>query len=132
MSESGETKGMASASRVIPADIPEELSHTIQETSKKIFRIFGASGVARLDFLVNSDSGEFYFNEINTIPGSFSFYLWEASGTGFRELLQELIALALQRHERKSGRIHSYETNLLSKKAAAGLKGLKGVKGGGG
>src|SRR5699024_8699216 len=73
-------KGMASADRIIPADIPKEQRGTIQQMALKIFSIFKASGVARLDFLMNKDSGEIFFNEINTIPGSFSFYLWEEDG----------------------------------------------------
>ncbi len=128
MNDGEGSKGMASASRVIPADIPDELTRSIRETSQKVFRILGVSGVARLDFLVNADTLEFWFNEINTIPGSFSFYLWKATGTGFRELLHELIALAEERHRQQAGRIRSYETNLLSRKASAGIKGLKGLK----
>jgi D-alanine-D-alanine ligase len=127
MSDEG-TKGMASASRVIPADIDRELSEEIRTVSKKIFRLFGCSGVARLDFLVNSETGKYYFNEINTIPGSFSFYLWKESGLSFSDLLNELISIALEQHKQKNGRIQSYETNLLSQKAVKGLKGLKGSK----
>jgi D-alanine-D-alanine ligase len=121
-------KGMASADRVIPADIPEELSSAIQETSKKVFRILSCSGLARLDFLVNSDTQQFYFNEINTIPGSFSFYLWDKSGLSFTGLLTKLIDLAIDEHRQKSRRVQSYETNLLSKKAVTGLKGIKNSK----
>ncbi len=127
MSESG-SKGMASASRVIPADIDEKLSDQLRTASKTIFRLFGCSGVARLDFLVNSNTGEYYFNEINTIPGSFSFYLWKESGFSFRDLLNEMIAIALEQHKEKNGRIQSYDTNLLSEKAVTGIKGAKGSK----
>ncbi|MGK7369614.1 MAG: D-alanine--D-alanine ligase family protein [Candidatus Halalkalibacterium sp. M3_1C_030] len=122
------SKGMASADRVIPADISDELTAEIQELSLKIFKTFRASGVARLDFLVNADSKKVYFNEINTIPGSFSFYLWEESGMNMRELMLELIEIAIKKHRIKIGRIRSYETNLLSEKAVKGIKGLKGGK----
>jgi len=121
-------KGMASADRIIPADISDELTNRIQQTAQDIFRIFRASGLVRLDFLVNSDTNEFYFNEINTIPGSFSFYLWEKSGTGFNLLMKKLIEIAVERHRKKNGRIQSYETNLLNRKAVKGIKGLKGNK----
>jgi D-alanine-D-alanine ligase len=127
MSDEG-TKGMASADRIIPADIPDDLSSAIQARSKEIFRVLSCSGVARLDFLVNSDTHKFYFNEINTIPGSYSFYLWKESGLEFTDLLLELLELAFQEHQQKSRRIQSYETNLLSKKAVKGIKGLKGTK----
>ena len=121
-------KGMASADRVIPADIPDELTEKIQELSRNIFKTFRASGVARLDFLVNADTKEVYFNEINTIPGSFSFYLWEESGMNMMELMLELVDIAVKKHRIKIGRIRSYETNLLSEKAVKGIKGLKGGK----
>ncbi|CAN5389626.1 D-alanine--D-alanine ligase family protein [soil metagenome] len=121
-------KGMASADRVIPADIDEELAETIQDTAIHVFKTLYASGLARLDFLVNRDTHEFFFNEINTIPGSFSFYLWKESGIGFKELLEELIQIAVKEHQKKNGRVQSYETNLLSQKAVKGMKGLKRSK----
>lgn len=127
-SEEGGSKGMASADRIIPADISDELRDRIQELALSAFRVFRASGVARLDFLVNADTQEVWFNEINTIPGSFSFYLWQESGIDMKALLLELIDIALRRHRQKTGRIRSYETNLLSEKAARGIKGLKGSK----
>lgn len=121
-------KGMASADRIIPADISDELTKKIQLLARDIFKIFRASGVARLDFLVNADNKNVYFNEINTIPGSFSFYLWEESGMNMRELMLKLIDIALKQHQKKMGRIRSYDTNLLSEKAVKGIKGLKGTK----
>ena len=122
------SKGMASADRIIPADISDELTEQIQSLSRDIFRIFRASGVARLDFLVNADTHNVYFNEINTIPGSFSFYLWEESGMNMKELMLQLVDIAIKKHRIKMGRIRSYETNLLSEKAVKGIKGLKGSK----
>lgn len=121
-------KGMASADRVIPADIDESLSEAIRETSLNIFKTLRAAGVARLDFLVNSDTNEYFFNEINTIPGSFSFYLWKESDMPFDALLKNLIDIAIDQHQKKNGRVQSYETNLLSQKAVKGMKGLKGSK----
>ncbi|SMO70572.1 D-alanine--D-alanine ligase family protein [Fodinibius sediminis] len=126
--EGGGQKGMASADRIIPADISDELTQKIQAMSRNIFKIFRASGVARLDFLVNTDTDEVYFNEINTIPGSFSYYLWEESGMNMKELMLKLIDIALEQHRQKVGRIRSYDTNLLNEKAVKGIKGLKGTK----
>lgn len=127
-SEEAGSKGMASADRVIPADISDELTSRIQDLAVRIFKEFRASGVARLDFLVNADTTEVYFNEINTIPGSFSFYLWDKSGINITELMVELVNIARKRHQQKTGRVRSYETNLLSQKAVHGIKGLKGKK----
>jgi len=117
---------MASADRIIPAEISDELTKKIRSLSAQIFKLFRASGVARLDFLLNSETNELYFNEINTIPGSFSFYLWEESGMNMRELMLKLIEIALKKNRKKMGRIRSYETNLLDEKAVQGIKGLKG------
>lgn len=127
-SDDGGGKGMASADRVIPADISDELTETIREMALTIFKTFRAAGVARLDFLVNADTGQVFFNEINTIPGSFSFYLWEESDISIKKLMLELIAIARRQHQRKIGRVRSYETNLLSQKAVEGIKGLKNKK----
>lgn len=127
-SDDGSQKGMASADREIPADISDELTKKIQSLSAQIFELFRASGVARLDFLVNADTNEVYFNEINTIPGSFSFYLWEESGINMRELMLKLVDIATEQHQKKVGRIRSLDTNLLDEKAAKGIKGLKGTK----
>jgi len=124
----GADKGMASADRVIPADISSELTEEIRELSIRTFKTFGGSGVARLDFLINADTEKVYFNEINTIPGSFSFYLWDKSDISFSQLIEELVEIALQNHQQKNGRVQSYETNLLNEKAAKGIKGLKGIK----
>jgi len=128
--EEGEGKGMASTDRVIPADIPKKQTSYIQELSKRIFRLFGGAGIARLDFLINDETGQVYFNEINTIPGSFSFYLWDKSGYSFAELLEKLIEIARKTHQLRNHRVQSYDTNLLSQKAVKGLKGLKGNKSG--
>lgn len=122
---SGTGKGMASAERLIPAPISEELTIKIQTLSIQIFKLLDASGVARLDFLVNSETDEVFFNEINTIPGSLSFYLWDKSDISFPDLLDRLIAVAEENHQVKNGRVRSYETNLLSTKAVTGIKGLK-------
>ncbi|WP_441000982.1 D-alanine--D-alanine ligase [Fodinibius sp. SL11] len=127
-SQNGSQKGMASADREIPADISDELTHKIQSLSEQVFKLFRASGIARLDFLINSDTEELYFNEINTIPGSFSFYLWEESGMNMRELMLKLIDIATDQHQKKVGRIRSYNTNLLNEKAVKGIKGLKGTQ----
>lgn len=126
--DGGSQKGMASADRVIPADISDKLTDKIQSLSSKIFKLFRASGVARLDFLVNGNTDQIYFNEINTIPGSFSFYLWEESGMNMRELMLKLIDIATDTHQKKVGRIRSYDTNLLDEKAVKGIKGLKGTQ----
>lgn len=124
MSDDG-NKGMASADRIIPADISTDLSSTIQRTAIDICKALRCTGLVRLDFLINTENKSIYFNEINTIPGSFSFYLWKESGMTFKELLEQLIDLAVKEHQQKTRLLQTYETNLLSTKAVKGIKGLK-------
>lgn len=122
------TKGMASADRIIPAPIEDAKAKEIQQLAIHIFKKLHCNGLARLDFLMKSDRGEVYFNEINTIPGSFSYYLWQHNGLSFERLLIKMIDLAMDRHKLKNGRVRVYETNLLNEKATKGLKSLKGKK----
>jgi D-alanine-D-alanine ligase len=120
--------GMASVSRKIPADIPEELAQRIRDYAVRAFIAFGCCGVARIDFMIDEDSGELYFNEINTIPGSLSFYLWEPVGLPYAELIDELIELGMKRARREANTTYTFETNILSNNAFSGSKGSKGAK----
>ena len=113
----GKTKGMAGLSRLVPAPISEELTEKIQEISKVAFRAVGASGVARIDFLVDEKNNNVWVNEINTLPGSLAFYLWEKSGLNFSELIDRIIDLGIERHKEKQKLIFSYDSDLLSKVA---------------
>ena len=88
-SKSG-SKGMASTQRRIPADIPKETENEIREMAVKAFRVLGCSGVSRIDFMIDATTGKVWLNEINTIPGSLSFYLWEPLGVKYTELIDEL------------------------------------------
>jgi D-alanine-D-alanine ligase len=119
-------EGMASLDRVIPAPLPDEKTREIRDLAVRIFQLFECSGVARIDFMINDATGQVYFNEINTIPGSFSFYLWEPSGVSFDELTHRMIELAMKQHRDKNGRVRSYDVNLLSERDLGGLKGAKG------
>lgn len=120
--------GMASLDRIIPAPLPDDQERTIKELAVRIFQLFECAGVARIDFMIDDATGRIYFNEINTIPGSFSFYLWEPTGVPFSELVHRMVEIALARHRARNSRVRSYEVNLLS---ARSLSGLKGAKGGG-
>lgn len=115
--------GMADTKRRLPAPITDEQKKTVQKYACEAFCALGCSGVARVDFLLDGESGELFVNEINTIPGSLSFYLWEATGLPFSDLLDELIRLALKR-EREEKEIHySFDTNILSGVSLGGSKG---------
>ncbi len=117
-----EAAGMASLDRMIPAPLDEETTQQIQSMAVQIFRTFECSGVVRIDFLMNGETGDIYFNELNTIPGSLSFYLWEPSGVSFEELTHRLIEIAMERHRQKQMRVRVYEPNLLAALNWTGVK----------
>lgn len=106
--------GMASAERKIPADLSKEMENTIKEMAEKAFISLDCNGVARIDFLLNHSNNEIYLCELNTIPGSLSFYLWEPLGKGFSSLIDDLIYLALKRHREDNNLIQSYAKNILN------------------
>ncbi len=108
------TKGMSGAKRKIPADISAELSNLIQNLAEQTFLALNCCGVGRIDFLIDKDTNKVYINEINTIPGSLSFYLWEATGKSFTELTTQLIELALKRYREKNNLIFSHDVNILT------------------
>ena len=120
--------GMASLARQVPANIPAELEARVKELAVKAFQAIGASGVARVDFLLDGESGELFVNEINTVPGSLSYYLWEAGGMSFTQLVDELIQLALKKQRDKEKLSFSFDTNLLATASLPGSGGAKGAK----
>ena len=106
-------KYIAEGSRlIIPAALPAETAREVQRLAVAAFQAVDCAGMARVDCFVTRDSGQIYVNEINTIPGftRISMYpkLWEASGIGIGELLDRLIALAMERHEDKKASRTSY------------------------
>ena len=113
--KSGKVKSMAGLSRLVPAPISNELTRKIQETTKKAFRVIDASGISRIDFMVKPDTEEFWITEINTLPGSLSFYLWEKSGLSFPNLIDKLIELGFERYNERKNLTFSYDSNLISK-----------------
>jgi len=106
--------GMKSSQRIIPAPISDALTARIQETAKASFRAIGAAGVTRVDFLVAPEQDSFVVNELNTLPGSLLFYLWEASGMRFDALLTNLIEMAMARHREQQATTSSIDTWLLT------------------
>ncbi len=118
------SKGMASASRKIPADIDAKLKKEVEEIATKAFRAVGLSGVTRIDFLIDKKKKQVYINEINSCPGSLAFYLWDAKGKNFTALLDDMINLSIKQYKKDKSKVRSFKTNILS-----GFKGLKGAKG---
>lgn len=110
----------------LPADIPDNIKNEIQSLAKETFKVLGCSGIARIDFLIDQDEdNKVYVNEINTIPGALSWYLFEASGRKFEEVLDEAIGIALKRHREKEKLTFSYDQNILAMQGGSkfGTKG---------
>lgn len=125
---SGASKGMASVSRNIPADIADSMTKRIQELALRAFKVLNCNGVVRFDFMIDKDTDELYLNEINTIPGSLSFYLWEPTGLTYTAMLDRLVDLAVKRSRDNERVTFSFETNILNQASLGGLKGAKGSK----
>ena len=123
----GGSKGMQSLARVVPADLSPEMTEKVQQLAIDAFRAIGACGCSRIDFLLDNQTGELFANEINTIPGSLAFYLWEKSGLTFTQLMDEMIRLALKRQRQQSLLHRSFETNLLQHAQIGGAKAGKKV-----
>ena len=119
-------KGMQASQKRIPADLPADVTERIQFLAGETFRVLGCHGVSRVDIIIDDDTKDIYVNEINTIPGSLSFYLWEATGLTFDKLMDRLVKLALKRKREQGQKTVSYDQNIFS--LSGGAKG--GVKGG--
>ena len=121
----GSSKGMKGAQRLIPAPIDAELTERVQRLAAQAFTAFGCAGVTRVDFLIDA-FGNPYVNELNTIPGSFSFYLWEPSGLPFVDLMDELLDLSLAEQLQTQRTTTVFDTSLLALRASGAKAGEKG------
>lgn len=126
-SKGGASKGMASLGRKIPADLTEEKANEIKKLACDIFKAVGASGVVRIDFLIDTKTDKVYANEINTIPGSLAFYLWEPAGLKYTDMIDKLVELAFTRQRNRENLTYTIDTNILSG-VSFGAKGAKGAK----
>ena len=102
---------------IIPADLPDGVSQEVQRIALCAFKAVDAAGMARVDFFVSKKENKIYLSEINTIPGftSVSMYprLWQASGIPYSDLIDQLIQLALERHQDKNQNKISYDESKL-------------------
>jgi D-alanine-D-alanine ligase len=119
------SKGMSGAKRKLPADISPETREEIRDLGRRAFQALGCNGVSRIDFFIDLQSNKIFVNEINTIPGSLSFYLWEPVGVSYTELLDRLINLTLKRERENASISYSIDTNILANFVSTGAKGSK-------
>lgn len=123
----GKSSGMASLKRKIPAELPEDRTEAIRTLAVNAFLTLGCSGVSRIDFMIDCDEDKVYLNEINTIPGSLSFYLWEPKGLKYKALLDRLVQTALDRARKQQSITYTFDTNVFA--MGSGFGGAKGAKG---
>lgn len=119
------SQGMRTAKRELPANLTPELREQIRSIAVKTFQVLDCNGVSRIDFMIDKDTNQVYVNEINPIPGSLAFYLWEALGKPYAELLDDMVKLALKREREEKNLMTSFQSNILQN---ANLSGAKGVK----
>ena len=110
----GEKAGMQSAKKRIPADIPEDMAKEIQQLAGETFRVLSCHGVSRIDVMIDRHDNKIYVNEINTIPGSLSYYLWEETGIPFTKLMDKLVELAFKRKRETDRKTFTYDANIFS------------------
>jgi len=125
----GGSKGMASLHRVLPAPIEDSLRDHIQQLSCEIFRMLDCKGVVRIDYMFDKATEQVYITEINTIPGSLAFYLWENAGVKYAELIDRMVKAALRAHEDRNMRNYAFTSDILKSVSLGGAKGAKGAKG---
>lgn len=113
--------GMHAAQKRIPAELPDDQSAECRRLAGETFRVLSCHGVSRVDLIIDDDLGKVYVNEINTIPGSLSYYLWEAAGLPFDQLMDRLVKLALKRRRDEQGKTTSFSQNIFA--MGGGMKG---------
>ena len=125
----GGSKGMASLQRVLPAPIEDSLRDEIQRLSCEIFRMLDCKGVVRIDYMFDKTTEKVYITEINTIPGSLAFYLWENAGMKYSQLIDKMVESAMRAHEDRNLRNYAFTSDILKSVSLGGAKGAKGAKG---
>ena len=118
------SKGMASLKRVMPAPVGEEMTARIEDLSKRIFRALDCKGVVRIDYMLTQED-ELYITEINTIPGSMAFYLWQQSGLPYARLIDKLVEYANRAFAEKNENNYAYTSDILNGVVLGGKKGGK-------
>ncbi len=118
----GKTSGMKGLARQIPAPISADLTRRVQQLAIQSFEMLDCRGVARVDFLLDTKTETLYINEINTLPGSIAFYLWEPLGINISALVDKLIQLAFEAHQERQRTTYSVDSPLLAQMGTSGSK----------
>ncbi len=108
------SQGMSSLGRKMPAPIGDVLTKEIQEMSRDVFRVLDLKGVVRIDYFIDKN-GKLLIGEVNTIPGSLAFYLWEFGGMSFSKLIDRMVECALMMHKEREKNSYAYNSDILNK-----------------
>lgn len=108
------SKGMSSLKRELPAKISEDMTNLVKDYALRTFKTLGCEGLARVDLMIDEEDGRVYVNEINTIPGSLSSYLWDYSGVPFSVVLDKLISRAFDRSREESFKVTDFGGNIFA------------------
>lgn len=112
---STDSKGMASLSRELPAKISKSLENKIIDETKKTYRALRCEGIVRIDMMIINN--KVYINEVNNIPGSLSYYLWEEAGYTYKNLLSTYIEDGIKKYYKRKNKNFSFKTNVLNMKS---------------
>jgi D-alanine-D-alanine ligase len=114
LSQGKGTQGANSAYSEIPAAIAPERAHEVAQLGEKTYRTLGCTGIARVDFLIDSVKGTVFVNEVNTLPGSLYHHNWKHVGVSSVALVTKLIALALERAKEGAELTHTFQSSILN------------------
>lgn len=126
--KTGAKGGMANLSRIIPAPISDDVRTRIEEMTVRAFKLLNCCGVVRIDYIIDPKDNALYINEINTMPGSMSYYLWDPKGVKYSALIDRMIECAMRAHADLNKNTYSFDSKVL-KNYSGGKKG--GTKSGG-
>mgnify|MGYP003436998328 FL=1 len=112
--------GVNNQVREIPANLGQELTDRVRSLGERTYKILGCSGIARVDFLIDSFTNTVYVNEVNTLPGSLYAHNWRRAGISNVELVTKLIGLALARHADNQKLTLTFNSTILQK--SCGIK----------
>ncbi|MDO5714157.1 MAG: D-alanine--D-alanine ligase family protein [Tissierellia bacterium] len=104
-------KNKGKQKRKIPADVPEQIVKEMEKYAILAMKAIDGMGTARIDFLLEEE--KLYVNEINTLPGSIAFYLWEGKGLEMKDLITKLLEGAEERSKQRKNTMYHYDVNLL-------------------
>ncbi len=107
-------KGMENTGRTIPAKLEDDIKNKINEYGEIAYNLLDCKGIVRIDFLINDKTGEVFLNEVNTIPGSLSNYLWVDKGYTFSRLLDKVMDYAIKEKQNQSSKVTNFSSNVLN------------------